>query len=156
MKNNLNPRQQLGKYGELTVAARFLDEGREVYFPAVDDHGIDMMVITQDHIHGDGTQPEHYPFQEIQVKTVATPLQTPFTFSLSKDRARPNYWFVFYVKEIETFWIINSMDIITPGAFSQNISGKNTGKYNVSLTTTSGNISQKNAKYIVKDFSAIP
>ena len=152
MKNNLNPKQQLGKYGELTVTARLIDEGREVYFPAVDDHGIDMMIITRDTIQGDGSLPEHYPFQEIQVKT----LKEGGLFVFTCRNPRPNYWFVFYVKATGLFWLINSVELVKREVSSPNHADRpNEGAYTVSLATRT-RITPKNERFLVKDFDRIP
>lgn len=151
----LNTKQSLGKTGELLVISLLLDEGREVYTPVVDDHGIDLLVRTRNY-RPEGCKEEagSYEFQEIQVKTVSGAGEALFVFKLKQ--ARPNYWFIFYVKNINTYWIINSMEIGKPGLFPQNKAGKHIGKYNICLTTPKGNISERNKGFIVKDLSKIP
>lgn len=152
MKNNLNPKQQLGKYGELTVAARFIEEGHEVFFPAVDDHGIDMLVRTRNFEHGDGSQPEHYPFQEIQVKTV----KEGGLFVFTCRNPRPNYWFVFYVKATGRFWLINSVELVKRDVSSPNHADRpDEGGYTVSLSSRT-KLTAKNERFLVTDFDKVP
>lgn len=44
----MNSSQLIGKSTEMLVASMLLDEGRELYLPAVDDHGVDMIVRTKE------------------------------------------------------------------------------------------------------------
>lgn len=90
-----NRRQSLGTSTELLITSLLLDEGREVWTPAVDDHGVDLLVKTREYIPGDRTKPENYDFQEIQIKSVTD--GGLFVFTCKEPR--PNYWFIFYVKK---------------------------------------------------------
>ena len=155
MNTSLNAKQSLGKSTELLITSLLLDEGREVWLPTVDDHGVDLIIKTREFNNEvGGTKAQHHEYQEVQIKSVSGTREALFVFDLKQ--AKPNYWFIFYVKNINTFWLINSMDIAEPGAFPQNKTGKNVGKYNISLTTQNLNISKKYKKYIVDDFYKIP
>lgn len=44
----MNPSQNLGKSTEMLVSSMLLAKNRELYLPAVDDHGVDMIVPTKD------------------------------------------------------------------------------------------------------------
>ena len=147
----LNAKQSLGKSTELLVTSMLLDEGREVCVPMVDDHGIDLLVKTREYIAGDRTKPENYDFQEIQIKSVTDGGLFVFTCK----EARPNYWFIFYVKEKDVFWLINSIELINGGISYVNKTGKHIGHYTAPLSTKK-KINDKFAYLIVKDFNKIP
>lgn len=162
----MNPTQILGKATELLVSSILLKEGRELYQPVVDDHGVDLIVRTKNYDpNADTDIPEHYEFQEIQVKSVSK----GGLFAAIKINPQPNYWFVFYIHDIDKMWLVNSMDIRNsqtlnqghkPGdadyiAASQNKKGSNFGKWSIDLTPTKRN-PVKSAKYLITDFSKLP
>ena len=152
------------------VLSMLLAENREVYMPAVDDHGVDLIVRTLAYNPGAAsTDPSHYEFQEIQVKS----LSTGGLFAAIKCVPRPNYWFVFYIKNIDKMWLINSVDLVNskrlhpelkPGdpnylATSQNNnpqkSPKNFGLWSFDLTPTK-RTPVKSEAYVITDFSKLP
>lgn len=151
MSVSLNAKQSLGKSTELKVASMLLDEGREVCIPLVDDHGIDLLVKTREFIAGDRSKAENYDFQEIQIKSVTNGGLFVFTCK----EARPNYWFIFYVKGKDIFWLINSMELINGGFSYVNKSGKYIGHYTVPLSTRA-KINEKYQHLIVENFNQIP
>lgn len=135
----------------MAVSSILLAENRELYLPAVDDHGVDMIVRTRDHNPAaPATAPEHYEFQEIQVKS----LREGGLFAAFNFDPRPNYWFVFYVKQHDTLWLINSCDLAKISSRNRE-DCKNAGKWSVSLATAKS-LSDSKAKYIVTDFTKIP
>lgn len=145
-----NRKQSLGTSIELLITSQLLDEGREVWVPTVDDHGVDLLVKTRNVIQGNRTLAEHFDFQEIQIKSV----KNGGLFVFSCKNPRPNYWFIFFVKEKGTYWLINSLDLVNNIAY-MNKSGGNVGKYTAPLSTKE-KINAKYSKYIVKDFNKIP
>lgn len=123
----MNPSQLIGKSTEMLVSSMLLDKGRELYPPAIDDHGVDMIVRTKK-VEGDGSLAEHHDFQEIQVKS----LSTGGLFAAFKCDPLPNYWFVFYVNGINVFGQMSSFDVAKSG--SLNAAGtKKVGKCSISL-----------------------
>lgn len=136
-----NPSLYLGESVERRVQSMLLSEGREVYVPLVDDHGVDMIVLSR---------PDDAPVRlcEIQVKSVS---QGGLFAAIECPDPRPEYWFVFYVKEHDTFWLINSEDFVQLASHNKQ-QCKNAGKYSISLATARG-IRKATAKYIVNDFS---
>ena len=145
----MNRPMHLGRAGEHLVTSRLLKECRDVYLPAVDDHGVDMLVRTIQ-------TGNLYQYQEIQVKTLqgVTPNNSGGLFAaISCPNPAPNYWFVFYIKDIDTMWLINSIDFVSLA--SQNKKGKNIGKYSLSLANKKGARPQL-AQYIITDFSQLP
>lgn len=161
----MNPSQNLGKSTEMLIGSMLLAENRETYLPCVDDHGVDMIVRTKNYIPGDGNQAENYEFQEIQVKSI----NTGGLFAAMKIDPRPNYWFVFYIKDIDQLWLMNSMDLVNyqqknaaknPGEpeylyASQNKTGKQMGKWSLDLTPTK-KTPTKSSFYTITDFSRLP
>ena len=143
---------------EYLVISKFLGEGREVYVPPVDDHGIDLIVVSKSTSIDSAAL---ITYQEIQVKSrtedglfAAIPCPNPrahywFIFS--------HYWFIFYIRDLDTFWLINSEDFVRLA--SKNLTGKHVGKYSLHLaskTKTGLKIQAKYKEYIVTDFSKVP
>lgn len=160
----------LGESTEMLIISRLLDEGREVWLPTVDDHGVDLLVKTRNVRQGDRTKAEHYDFQEIQIKSV----KEGGLFAAMRINPRPNYWFVFYIKNIDKMWLINSVDLVNskrlypqlkPGnprylATSQNKNPKmknikNFGLWSLDLTPTN-RTPIKSEDFVVDNFALIP
>lgn len=131
----------LGQSVEYKIASMLLGEGREIYLPVVDDHGVDMLVAQ--------SQSKTPSYQELQIKSVS---KGGLFAAITCNNPRPNYWFVFYVKSIDKIWLINSTVFVQIA--SQNKQGKNCGKYSLSLATKGGKI--RHHEYVVKDFSKLP
>ena len=146
----MNTSQFFGRSTEYRVSSMLLDEHRELYLPAVDDHGVDMIVRTRAACAGDGTRPEHYEFQEIQVKSASS---GGLFAAIRCDNPRPNYWFVFFIKDIDSLWLVNSLDFVRIA--SQNVKGKNIGKYTLDLKPTS-RTPIKQPQFFIKDFTKLP
>lgn len=139
----MNQSMYLGKASEHLIISKLLSEGREIYVPAVDDHGVDLLVRTIQ------TNSSH-TYQEIQVKSIST---GGLFAAISCPKPSPNYWYVFYVKDINTLWLINSVDFTNIA--SKNVKGKNVGKYSLSLANKKG--PAKNwSKYIITNFNQLP
>ena len=142
----------------MLVSSMLLADNRELYLPVVDDHGVDLIVRTKNY---DPTQPatapEHYEFQEIQVKSV---LEDGLFAALKCDNPRPNYWFVFYIKKHDLMWLINSEDLcqmanVQGAGVSQNKSGNHVGQYTINLRPTR-QIAVKQPQYHITDFTPLP
>lgn len=144
----MNLSQFLGRYTEYRVFSMLLDEQRELYLPVVDDRGIDLIVRTRDRSAGNGLMPEHYEFQELQIKSAST--DGLFVFPCFP---RPNYWFVFYIHSSGLTWLISSMDI--PTIASVNTKGKHLGKYTLNLRPTK-KTPVKFPQYSISKFSKLP
>lgn len=144
-----NTSMLFGRSSEHLVISKFLAEGREVYVPLVDDHGVDLIVVPKEPQTAMG---EPVGYQEIQVKSLSA--KGRFA-AITCPNPRPNYWFIFYVQNKDTFWLINSMDFVKIA--SQNGQGKNVGKYSLLLASdTKRGPVIKHQKYVVTDFSLIP
>ncbi|MDE6258197.1 MAG: hypothetical protein K2M53_07460 [Muribaculaceae bacterium] len=146
----MNPSQNLGKSTEMLVASMLLSENREVYLPAVDDHGVDLIVRSgggEDCVAEVATQSE---FQELQVKSVS---KGGLFAAIKCENPRENYWFVFYIKDINRMWLINSEDFVKIA--SRNVTGKNIGKYTLDLKPT-GKTPVKQPQFVITNFSKLP
>ncbi len=140
----MNPSQNLGKSTEMLVTSMLLAENREVYLPAVDDHGVDLIVRSLASEHGQAE------FQELQVKSVS---KGGLFAAIKCEAPRSNYWFVFYIQDIKRMWLINSTDFVRIS--SRNSKGKNIGKYTLNLNPTK-RTPIKQPLYLISDFSKLP
>ena len=163
----MNPSQNLGKSTEMLVASMLLAENREVYLPCVDDHGVDMIVRTKDFTQGNGARPENFEFQEIQIKSVSK----GGLFAAMTINPRPNYWFVFYIRDINKIWLFNSLEIVNYKKLNQGFKSgdteyigasqntdptkKNVGKWSLDLTPCK-RTPIKSIKFLISDFSKLP
>ena len=122
----------LGKATEYKVASIFLDADCEVYLPAVDDHGVDMLVIPPKNLND----------------MLSLPLSTGGLFAaISCPNPRPNYFYVFYIRSIETYWLIPSLDFVKI-ASQNSATCKNAFKYSLTLATGKGEL--RRSEYIIK------
>jgi len=141
-----NKSMYLGAATENHIVSMLLKEEREVYLPVVDDHGVDILVMTRN----SGVNKNNNRYQEIQVKSKT---YDGLFAAVKCPNPQPNYWFIFYVRQHDTICLINSMDFVKIA--SQNKKGKNIGLYSLSLATNNG-IRKAMQQYIVSDFSRIP
>ena len=146
----MNPSQNLGKSTEMLVTSMLLAENREVYLPAVDDRGVDLIVRSRACENGNSESQAQAVLQELQVKSVST---GGLFAAIKCEEPRPNYWFVFYIKDIDKMWLINSIDFVKIS--SRNSTGKNIGKYTLDLKPTR-KTPVKHAIYYITDFSKLP
>ena len=146
-----NKSMMFGRSTEHLVISKFLGEGREVYVPLVDDHGVDLIVVTKDSCTNLG---QLAAYQEIQVKSKA---EDGLFAAIPCPNPRAHYWFIFYIRDLDTFWLINSEDFVRLA--SKNLKGKHVGTYSLQLaskTKTGLKIQSKYKEYIVTDFSKVP
>lgn len=162
----------LGKSTESLVLSLLLKENREAYLPAVDDHGVDLIVRTRGRAGEPvGTAPEAESagsdyefgsageraaclaaeFQEIQVKSSNS---SGLFAAMSIRNPRANYWFVFYLCGSDTLWLINSLDVVRLASRNSDQS-KNAGKYSLQLAYR-GKPRPCFDRYVVRDFSKLP
>ena len=136
----------LGEATENYIVSLLLKEEREVYLPVVDDHGVDILVMSKDN----KSKKQVNKYQELQIKSLS---DKGLFAAIKCPNPAANYWFVFYVRQHDTIWLINSKDFVKIA--SQNKTGKNIGKYSLDLATKNG-IKASWKKYIIKDFSRLP
>jgi hypothetical protein len=129
-----------------------LDCEREVYLPAVDDHGVDIIVRTKDYNPTTTGTPNSYEFQELQVKSVST---GGLFAALKCGNPRPNYWFVFYIKDIDEMWLINSMQLVKIASCVTKLGSRAFGKYTINLKPVK-KTPIKYPQYHITDFTPLP
>jgi len=139
-----NPSMLLGASTEHLIVSMLLKEEREVYLPAVDDHGVDILVKTK-------KQGKANSYQELQIKSIS---KGGLFAAINCANPQKNYWFVFYIRQHKTLWLINSMDFVKIASMVTKKT-KNYGKYSLALATVKGTRKQMD-KYIVHDFSKLP
>ena len=120
---NTKSTQIKGKWAEYKTIAEFLKRGYDVYIPLVDERQIDCVIRRGNN-----------DYVELQIKGATKDSQAKqaglITFRLQNPR--PNYFFLFYVEHIDTYWIIPSIEL--PDLASRNKTGKNVGDYTIQLT----------------------
>ena len=67
---------------------------------------------------------------------------------------RPNYWFVFYLCDTGTFWLINSMDVVRLASRNSD-RAKNAGQYYLQLAYRSKPRPRFDC-YVASGFSRLP
>ena len=147
----VNISMMFGRSTKCLVIFKFLGEGREVYVPPVDDHGIDLIVVSKPTSIDSAAL---ITYQEIQVKSRT---EDGLFAAIPCPNPRAHYWFIFYIRDLDTFWLINSEDFVRLA--SKNLKGKHVGKYSLHLaskTKTGLKIQSKYKEYIVTDFSKVP
>lgn len=148
----MNPSQNLGKSTEMLVTSMLLAENREVYLPAVDDHGVDLIVRSRDCEDGNTELQAQAEFQELQVKSLS---KGGLFAAIKCDNPRPNYWFVFYIQNIDRMWLINSTDFVKIASRVSKEEAKTFGQYTLDLKPTT-KTPVKHAIYSITDFSKLP
>lgn len=109
----------LGKSIEHKVVSEMLLEGYEVFLPVADDDGVDLVAKT---LNGN--------IVEVQVKASFKTSQCGL-FSAISHNPRANFYFVFFVVQLNKTWIIPSADFVKLA--SCNTKGKNKGKYSIDI-----------------------
>jgi len=132
-------RASFGKRQEYIAIGELLRRGFDVYIPLVDDQHIDCVVRRGDQ-----------DYIEIQIKARSKDCQAIDAgrfAAMDIPNPRPNYFFVFYSEQIETYWVFPSLELVSLA--SQNKKGKNKGKYHINLT---GNSQRKDGVYPLERF----
>lgn len=81
---------------------------------------------------------------EVQVKSLST---GGLFAAISCPNPRPNYFYVFYIRSIETYWLIPSLDFVKI-ASQNSATCKNAFKYSLTLATGKGEL--RRSEYIIK------
>lgn len=111
-----------GKSIEAKVISDLLRLGADVYTPAADDSGVDIVAKL-----GNGA------YQDIQVKSK----QSNSLFANIRCESRDNYWFVFWSEtNSDRYWIIPSSEFIKIASKNTKIDSKHIGTYTINLSDT--------------------
>lgn len=118
-----------GKRQEYKAIAKLLELKFDVYATLVDDQGIDCILRIPGGIR--------YLDIQIKARSKTCALKNRGYFPLLPIiHPRNNYFFIFYSEEIDTYWILPSLDIVRMANevgtnVSVNRQGSNAGKYAV-------------------------
>ncbi len=99
-----------------------MERGYDVYQTLVDDQGIDCVVRKVI-----DKEPRYIDLQIKARSKDCKPYDAARFAAMEIKEPRTNYLFVFHAAQLESYWIIPSMDLVTKLA-SKNIKGKNIGK----------------------------
>lgn len=121
-----------GKRQEYTAISELLRRGFDVYLTLVDDQGIDCVVRQADH-----GEPKYLDVQIKARSKDCKPYDAARFAAMTIIQPRKNYWFIFYSERLNTYWVINSLELTQSGIASQNKKGKNVGKWHINLANYS-------------------
>lgn len=120
-------RASFGKRQEFVAIAELLRRNFDVYLTLVDDQQIDCIIRQQ--------KGGELRYLDIQIKARSKEAKTPGLFSAMDIRnPRENFYWIFYAEEVDTHWIIPSLELVKIA--SQNKTGKNADKYSINLCST--------------------
>jgi len=124
-----------GKRQEFVAIAELLRRGFDVYLTLVDDQQIDCVVRKE--IKGVPL------YLDIQIKARSkdcNPKNAGRFAALEVRNPRPNFFFIFFSEQADTYWIISSLNLIEEA--NRNKTGKMAGRYSIVFT----NVSRKTGK----------
>ena len=133
-----------GKRQEYVAIAELLRRGFDVYMTLVDDQGIDCVVRLMV-----GGEPVYLDIQIKARSKDCSPRNAGTFAAMSIPDPRPNYLFLFYSEQLDSYWVIPSTDLVRKA--TENKAGKNKGRFSIHLTA----YSKKTGKVSPRDsFSA--
>ncbi len=119
-----------GKRQEFVAIAEMLRRGLDVYLTLVDDQQIDCVVRKE--VSGKPV------YLDIQIKARSKdckPSGAGTFAALEVRKPRPNFFYVFYSEQADTYWVLPSTELIQEA--NQNKNGKHRGKYRIVFTNAS-------------------
>ena len=111
-----------------------------MYLPLLDDQGIDCVVRIE--------KENELHYWDIQIKARSTEIKAAnagLFAALTIPKPRENYIFIFYAEQVNTYWVIPSLELVKL-AF-QNKGGKNIGKYSINLCHREGGRGPPDPRY---------
>ena len=94
--------QQFGRAVEYAVFSALIMGGGEIFPPAVDDDGVDVLV----------RRPKDHRYVSVQVKAVSNSSKDPGLFTARLRLPRPDYWFVFYSEPLNKMWVMTAEEFV--------------------------------------------
>jgi len=119
-----------GKRQEFIAIAELLRRGFDVYLTLVDDQQIDCVVRME--VDGEPV------YLDIQIKARSkdcNPRNAGRFTALDVPNPRPNFFFIFYSEQVDSYWVVPSLDLVKEA--NQNKSGRNVGRYGIVFTNWS-------------------
>lgn len=134
-----------GKRQEFKAIAKLLGEGFDVYSTLVDDQGIDCIIRIN---------ANRYLDIQIKARSVENCIlkNRGFFPQIAIPEPRDNYFFILYSQEIDSYWIIPSLDIVKMANekgtnISKMKSGNKEGHYSVRVAGANCNPFERFEKY---------
>lgn len=134
-----------GKRQEFKAIAKLLEIGYDVYSTLIDDQGIDCIIRINS---------TRYLDIQIKARSVTNCVlkQRGYFPQLSIPNPSDNYFFVLYSEEIDSYWIIPSIDIVQMAEeggnnISKMKNGKKEGRYSVRVAGANCNPFERFEKY---------
>lgn len=118
-----------GKRQEYTAVSELLRRGFDVYLTLIDDQGIDCIIREVN----DDEEPKYLDIQIKARSKDCKPYDAARFAAMTIPQPRKNYWFIFYSERLNTYWVINSLEITQSGIGNKNKNGKNIGKWHINL-----------------------
>lgn len=115
-----------GKRQEYIVIAELLRRGFDVYQTLVDDQGIDCVIRQEKN--------GKLRYLDIQIKARSKHCQPENAgrfAAMEIPNPRPNYFFIFYSEQADTYWVVPSEELVQLA--SQSKSGSDQGRYTINL-----------------------
>ena len=134
-----NP-QQFGRAIEYAIFSKLIMSGGELFHPAVDDDGVDVLV----------KRPIDKKIVHVQIKATSLTSNDPGLFAAISHSSRLDYWFIFYAEAFDRIWILSSSDFLKEASVNK-AGTKNAGKYTINFGKQGTRLKQ----YEAKDFSRI-
>lgn len=122
--NSYQSTASFGKRQEYVVIAELLRRRFDVYQTLVDCQGIDCVIRQEKDVA--------IRYLEVQIKARSKecdPKNAGTFAAMYIPKPHPNYHFIFYSEQVDTFWVVPSLDLVKEAI--QNKSGKNAGKYSI-------------------------
>jgi len=119
-----------GKRQEFVAIAELLRRDFDVYLTLVDDQQIDCVVRRE--VDGKPV------YLDIQIKARSkdcNPRNAGTFAALEVRNPRPNFFFIFYSEQADSYWIMPSLDLVKEA--NQNKAGQNAGRYRIVFTNLS-------------------
>lgn len=109
-----------GKRQEYVVIAELLKRGFDIYMTLVDDQGIDCIIRI-----------DETTYIDIQIKARSRTAKQWNFFAAMTIVPKRNYYFIFYLENNDTFWVMPSADVVKYSITNKN--GKYAGKHSLTL-----------------------
>lgn len=115
-----------GKRQEYVVIAELLRRGFDVYQTLVDDQGIDCIIRQE--------REGELRYLDVQIKARSKdckPRNAGRFAAMDIANPRPNYFFIFYSEQANTYWVVPSEELVRLAR--RNKTGRNEGRYTINF-----------------------
>jgi hypothetical protein len=127
---NIPSSASFGKRQEFVAIAELLRRNFDVYLTLVDDKQIDCVIRKE--------TTAHPIYLDIQIKARSkncVPKDAGTFAAMDIREPRPNFFFIFYSEQADTYWIVPSLELVEEA--SRVKSGKGEGRYRIVFTNLS-------------------